>query len=366
MPTRTRRQAAQALPVGVSAATEMPGDARRAGARPPLPDELQGARLRKRLVLAIGLVVVIVGAVVLVPGLASVRHRFDHAKPSWLILAGALKVLSGLSYIAVFRAVFCRRMSWRMSGEIGMAELGANALLPTGGAGGLALGAWALSRAGMDKARIARRTVAFFLITSCANIGALILVGIGLAVGLLPGQTSAIGAIVPAAIAAIAVVLTLSSPTAAGRLKARLERKGKGEGKRARLLEVLAGGVQESVALLREHDPWLVVGAIGYLGFDIMMVWSCFHAFGTSPYLAIVWIAYLIGELGGLLPIPGGLGGVDLGLVGMYVAYGVPVAAATVAVLAYRALALWIPALLGSIAFIALRRDPESEQQLNC
>jgi uncharacterized protein (TIRG00374 family) len=325
---------------------------------------LQGRRLRNRLLLAAALVVVIVGGVVLLPGLTGLRHRFDHAQPWWLVLAGILKVLSGLCYIAVFRAVFCRRMSWRLSGEIGMAELGANALLPTGGAGGLALGAWALSRGGMPASRIARRTVAFFLLTSAANVGALILVGAGLASGLLPGHTSFLGAVVPAAVAALALALVLASPAAMVARRRSLERSGRGESKRARLLGVLADGVNESVALLREHDVWLVAGAIGYLSFDIMMVWACFHAFGASPYLAIVWIAYLIGELGGLIPVPGGIGGVDLGLVGMLALYGLPLAAATAAVLAYRALALWIPALVGSLAFAGLRREPHYE--LDC
>jgi uncharacterized protein (TIRG00374 family) len=330
----------------------------------PLPASLQGSRLRKRLALALVLVLVIAVAVVLLPGLAGLRHRFDRAQASWLVLAGALKVLSGLSYIAVFRAVFCRRMSWRLSGEIGMAELGANALLPTGGAGGLALGAWALSRGGMDTDRIARRTVAFFLLTSCANVGALILVGLALATGILPGDSDLFGTLLPAGVAVLAVVLVLLSPLAAISIRERLERKGRGEGRRARLLDVLAGGVRESVALLREHDPWLVIGVIGYLSFDIMMVWACFHAFGAAPYIGIVWIAYLIGELGGLVPLPGGIGGVDLGLIGMFAAYGVPIAAATAGVLAYRALALWIPALLGSFAFAALRR--ERHYELNC
>jgi uncharacterized membrane protein YbhN (UPF0104 family) len=304
---------------------------------------------------------VIVVVVLLLPGLAGLRHRFDHARPSWLFLAGALKLLSGLCYLAVFRAVFCRRMPWRLTAEIGTAELGANALLPTGGAGGLALGAWALSRGGMSAGRIGRRTVAFFLITSCANVAALIVVGFGLALGVLPGHVSVLGALLPAAVAACAVGLVLASPLAATRLRARLVSSGRADSRRARLLEILAGGVRESVALLREHDPGLIAGAIGYLGFDIMMVWSCFRAFGTSPHLAIVWIAYLVGELGGLIPVPGGIGGVDLGLVGMFVAYGVPIAAATAAVLAYRALALWIPALLGSVAFARLRREPAYE-----
>jgi len=92
-----------------------------------------------------------------------------------------------------------------------------------------------------------------------------------------------------------------------------------------------------------------------------MILWATFRAFGASPPLAIVWIAYLIGELGGLIPVPGGIGGVDLGLVGSLVLYNVPVTAATSAVLAYRAIALWVPAVLGSAAFVALRRTLRNE-----
>ena len=81
-------------------------------------------------------------------------------------------------------------MSWRVSYQIGMSELGANALFPTGGAGGLALGAWALKRGGMPASEIARRTAAFFLLTSVANVVGVIVVGIGLAVRVFPGETN--------------------------------------------------------------------------------------------------------------------------------------------------------------------------------
>jgi hypothetical protein len=67
-------------------------------------------------------------------------------------------------------------------------------------------------------------------------------------------------------------------------------------------------------------------------------------------------MAYLIGELGGLIPVPGGIGGVDAGLVGTFVLYNVPITVAASAVLAYRAIALWVPAILGSAAFVSLRR----------
>ena len=126
-------------------------------------------------------------------------------------------------------------------------------------------------------------------------------------------------------------------------------------------LTAIARGVDEAVALLREANAWLIVGIVAYLAFDVMVLWATFRAFGAAPPLAIVWIAYLIGELGGLIPVPGGIGGVDAGLVGTLFLYNVPLTVATSAVLAYRAIALWVPAVLGTGAFVALRRTLRDE-----
>ena len=258
----------------------------------------------------------VAAAVTLLPGLETLRTRLSHAKPAWLLLGVALKILSGLGYVAVFRMVFCRRMSWRVSYQIGMSELGANALFPTGGAGGLALGAWALRRGGMPAAEIARRTVAFFLLTSVANVTGVIVLGAGLAVRIFPGETNLALTAVPAAIAAAATVAALLAGRAAPGLHRRLAHAEEGGApRRARvalkILVALADGVKEAVALLREANPWLIGGIVAYLFFDVMVLWATFHAFGVTPPLAIVWIAYLIGELGGLIPVPGGIGGVQ-------------------------------------------------------
>ena len=152
----------------------------------------------------------------------------------------------------------------------------------------------------------------------------------------------------------------------AARLHRRLEHSEAGPSSRlatvwSKTLVAVADGVNEAVALLREGNAWLICGLIAYLVFDVMVLWAGFRAFGAAPALAIVWIAYLIGELGGLIPVPGGIGGVDAGLVGTFVLYNVPITAATSAVLAYRAIALWIPAILGAAAFAALRRTLRDE-----
>jgi len=331
-----------------------------------VPEELSRRRLRTRLLLALGLVLAAVTIVTLLPGLDGLRTRLSHAKPGWLVLGVGLKVLSGLGYVAIFRMVFCRRMTWRVSYQIGMSELGANALFPTGGAGGLALGAWALRRGGMPASEIARRTVAFFLLTSVVNVVGVIVIGIGLAVGLFGGETNLALTIVPAAAAAMAIIGALLAGRAAARLHRRLQSAQQGElSRRAsvvwKALAAAANGVDEAVAFLRESNAWLIAGMIAYLFFDVMIVWATFRAFGHAPPLAIVWIAYLIGELGGLIPVPGGIGGVDAGLVGTFVLYSVPITAATSAVLAYRAIALWVPAILGAAAFVALRRTLRDE-----
>ena len=332
-----------------------------------VPEELSRRKLRSRILLLAGLALVVLALVTLLPGLEGLRTRLSHATPGWLILGVGLKVLSGLGYIAVFRMVFCRRMSWRVSYQIGMSELGANALFPTGGAGGLALGAWALKRSGMPGREIARRTVAFFLLTSVANVAGVVIIGAGLAVHIFPGEANPALTIVPAAIAAIAMLSALLAGRGSSRLHRRLERHELDErpsrtaGLVLKTLVAIADGVNEAVALLRERNAWLIGGIIAYLAFDVMILWATFRAFGGAPPLAIVWIAYLIGELGGLIPVPGGIGGVDAGLVGTLVLYNVSVTSAASAVLAYRAIALWVPAILGAAAFVSLRRTLRNE-----
>jgi uncharacterized protein (TIRG00374 family) len=333
-----------------------------------VPPELSRRKLRTRLALLAALILAVVAIVTLFPGLEGLRTRLSHAQPGWLALGVGLKVLSGLGYVAVFRMVFCRRMSWRVSYQVGMSELGANALFPTGGAGGLALGAWALKRGGMPASEIARRTVAFFLLTSVPNVVGVVVVGLGLALGVFPGESNLALTLLPAAIAAMSIAAALLAGRTAPRLHARLQRaEVDGSSRRAavvlKTLVAGADGVNEAVALLREGNAWLIVGLLAYLVFDLTVLWTTFRAFGSAPSLAIVWIAYLIGELGGLIPVPGGIGGIDAGLVGTFVLYGVSITSAASAVLAYRAIALWVPAVLGAIAFVFLRRILRSESQ---
>jgi uncharacterized membrane protein YbhN (UPF0104 family) len=323
----------------------------------PLPEQFSASRLRRSLLLLGAIVLVVVAAIVLVPGLGSLRDRFAGARPAWLVFAAVLQLGSCASYVLVFRAVFCRQMSWRTSTEIGLSELAANSVFSIGGAGGLALGAWILRRGGLSRSFIAHRTVAFFLLTSLANVGFLMLGALALATGILNGSPGLVLAVIPAVAAALAIALALAARWVAGALARRSPR--------ARLVaaaRAVGDGVDEALRLLRTGDLALILGSAGYLLFDVAMLGVCFTAFGNDvPPVGVLLVAYIIGQLGGLIPIPGGIGGVDGGLIGTLVLYGVDATDAAVAVIAYRGLLLSIPALLGLPALAVLRRRLQTE-----
>lgn len=341
--------------------------ARQGEAAAEMPGELSSRHLGGRL-LQLAALVIIVGLVVwLTPGLGALRSQLGHASAPWLAAAAVAEVLSMLSYVLIFRAVFCARMSWRLSYQIGMAEQAANSLLPAGGAGGLALGVWALHRVGLSADHIARRTVAFFVLTSLANVGTVALFAVGFAVGIFgddptPAFTYAFGAA-----ALLAIAITVSVPVWYGHwLKRRKELPASARRLRRDLrhgVDALGEGTSDSLSLLRRRPVSVLVGSFGYMGFDIVALGFSFVAFGHAPGFGVLVFGYLIGQLGGLVPLPGGIGGTEGGLIGVFAIYHVPVVNSVAAVLAYRALALWIPAALGSVAFVQLRKTLRDEVQ---
>ena len=323
----------------------------------PLPDEFSTSRLRRSLAVLAAVALLVIAAVVLVPGLGSLRSSFMGAEPVWLVLAAVLQLGSCAGYVLVFRGVFCRRMSWRTSTEIGLSELAANSVLSIGGAGGLALGAWILRRGGLAADFIAHRTVAFFLLTSLANVGFLALGGVALATGLLHGSPGLLLGVIPAVVGALAIALALAASQLAGALARRSM-----STRLAAAATAVGDGLDEARRLLRTGDPAILVGAAAYLLFDVAMLGACFAAFGNDiPPAGVLLVAYIIGQLGSLIPIPGGIGGVDAGLIGTLVLYGVDATDAAVAVIAYRGLLLSIPALLGLPALAVLRRRLRTE-----
>ena len=107
---------------------------------------------------------------------------------------------------------------------------------------------------------------------------------------------------------------------------------------------------------MRAGHPLIVAGAIGFMAFDLLALGAAFTAIGALPPIGVLALAYVVGQLGGLIPLPGGVGGADGGLIAALVLYGTPLGAAAAAVLAYRAFQLGLPALLGALAVVRLPR----------
>jgi uncharacterized protein (TIRG00374 family) len=328
----------------------------------PLPGDLSSRKLGRHLAAFALLLVLIAALISTLPGLDQVRDRFQHASPLWLVASALLELCSCLAYVVAFRGVFCRRLGWRFSYEVGMAEQATNVFLPFGGVGGLALGAWALRQGGMNVDRIARRSVAFFVVTSipnylCTAVAATLIV-FGAPSGHAPLWVSLAFAVAAWLTMLIVALLPRFIDWLSGRKAPKV-----GESLYRRMRRAMrtgattvADGVRDAIMLVRSRQPYTVLGAAGYMGFDLLALAAAFAAFGTVPSLAAFVLAYTVGQLGGLIPLPGGIGGTDGGLIAALLLYGSPLSQATAAVLAYRAFQLGLPAILGSIAFLQLRR----------
>ena len=346
------RSASTTTPLGARGVSpSAPSRSHDAPAAVALPDR---RRLALRIALAAGVVAAAALAVTSLPGLGDVRDRLADATPGWLVLAMALEIASCLACVVAFRGVFCRRLPWRLSYEVAIAAQGTNVLLPSGGAGGLAVAAWALKRTGMPAERIGRRTVAFYLLTSGVNFATAAIAGALLATGILAGGGSLAFTAGPAAGAALGIAVVLLLPRLLGSPAGAKQRSGRVGRAMTWLRGALTGGVRDAILLVRSGNPQIIGGAIGYMLFDVAALAAAFAAIGAVPPVGVLLLAYVVGQLGNLIPLPGGVGGADGGLIAALVLYGTPLAGAAAAVLAYRAFQLGLPALLGGLAVLRL------------
>jgi len=324
-----------------------------------------GALVNRRHVVA-GIVVVLVGVAVVyivVPQLPGVKHTWDqlgNGNAWWIGVALALEIASMGSYIALFHGVHVPRgspITLRDSYKITMASLAATRLLAAGGAGGVALTAWSLRRSGMPRREVATRMIAFLVLLYGVYVAALILCGVGIYLGLFAGPHHFAITIVPAIFGAVAMSLF----TGIAFLPRRLERRLRAAAERRLVRRVAAGpasliaGVRYAKHKLR-HPDWAMFGAISWWALNVGVLYASFRAFGDAPPVAVVAQAYFVGMLANLLPVPGGIGVVDGGMIGAAVALGVEFHLALIAVLTYRLFAFWLPTIPGVIAYFQLRR----------
>jgi uncharacterized protein (TIRG00374 family) len=316
------------------------------------------------------LAAMILGLYLLLPQLAGLEdtwERIEDGSPRWIVLAFALTFGMFAGYVAMFRGVFGHvdRIGLRESYLITMAGLAASRIFAAGGAGGLVLQAWALRQAGMRKREVADKTISFLVLTYFPYAAAVVLCGIGLRIGLFPGEAPFTMTVVPAIIAGILMALTSLILLVPTDLQRRLEGFAQRTGTLGRVTKKLAtipaatsAGLHDTLSHIRSKNPALL-GAILFWAFQIAVLWAAFRAFGDAPPIAVIVQAFFVGMLGNLLPIPGGVGGVEGGMIGAFAAFGVDAGLAVVAVLVFRAFTFWLPLLPGVIAFFRLRARVE-------
>jgi uncharacterized membrane protein YbhN (UPF0104 family) len=294
-------------------------------------------RLRNGLIWTVVLAVMLGGIALAVPDLRHVLHRASRAGIGWLALAVVLEIASCLGYVAILRLILTRAPA-RDARRLAWAEMAFGAVVPVGGAGSLAVGAWAMRAWGIAWSRIANRSAVIFLLTSAVNVLVLGLAGVGELTGVGAAHRGFVYGLVPAAIAVGVLAFFLALP------RVRVVRD-------TRLARWVSD--TESVAF---EPTWRLLGALGYLLFDIAVLWACLRAVGVqAPIFALV-LGYQIGYLANLVPIPGGVGALEGGLLAALLLYGLPAAPTAAAVVLYHAIALWVPTLGGTYGLARLRR----------
>jgi uncharacterized membrane protein YbhN (UPF0104 family) len=289
------------------------------------------------------LVVLSAAALAAVPGLRGVVREMREIGPGWVALAVALELASSISFVIVFR-LFFDSLEARDARALAWTTQASGALLPGGGAGGLAVGGWLIHLTGAPVSWIVRRSAALFLLGGAISAAALVGAGAALIAGA-PGPHGVPTVVLPTAVAAAGTLLVAALP-------AILRRRSGGP----RWLASIAAGVREGQRItFRRRPSWRVLGAAGYLAFDVAVLWVILRALGSAPGIATLTLAYSIGYAANWLPIPGGIGVLDAGLTGTLVLYGVAPVHAAAAVIVYHAIAFWVPGLGGLIAYLRLR-----------
>jgi putative heme transporter len=271
---------------------------------------------------------------------ADALGRALDADPRWVAAGAAFELLSFAGYIALLWLVGGRaseRLGLRASAEVTLGGSAATRLLPTGGAGGAAVTLWALRRAGLDMRQATHTLLTFLVALYSVFLGSILAAGGLIALGIVDAGGPFLLSALPAAGAGLAIVVALA-------LAAR---------RPARQRTIAVGAaVRDAIGLVGSRDARLL-GALAWWAFDAAVLWAMLHALGAPPSPAVVVLAYFLGQVANTIPVPGAVSG---GMVGVLLAFGVEPDLALASVLAYRAVAIWLPAPIGLAALGALRR----------
>jgi uncharacterized membrane protein YbhN (UPF0104 family) len=274
---------------------------------------------------------------------AQVIDAIGDMNPVWLLAVVGLELGSCLSYVIVFRRFF-PEPSRPVSRRVAWIAMGAGAVLPGGNFSSAATTGWLLRHHDIGARQLIERcgallcflTLLGFFINGVA--GALLLVGIGHG----PHDLARSG--IPILVSIFVIGLALTAMIVGRRHHARAPAA-------ARSVAASLHGAWES--LLDPH--WRMLGAAGFLCLDMAALWAACRATGHPLGGLALAVAYFIGYLATMVPVPAGLGVLDSGLAGALVLYGFSPAASIGAVLVYHAISVWVPGLGGLVAWLPTR-----------
>ena len=298
--------------------------------------------------------------------------KLDEATWYWVLIAIGFNVVAFGAYVALFRGVLGgtrddevhRRLDLRASYQITMAGLAATRIFSAAGAGGLVLTYWALRKAGMQRRIAACRMVAFLILTYLVYTAALVIFGVLIRTGVLPGEAPLAGTVVPAAVSGGLIVLFLMIALIPQDFERRIEHYARGYRRARHLMRfakvpaTMATGVRTAIAYIRHprRGALAVGGAVGFWGAQIGILWASFEAFGGDVPFGVLVQGFFLGMAANLIPSPaGGVGAVDAGMIGAFTIFGIEESIVFPAVLTYRVIAFWLPIPPGIVAFVQLR-----------
>jgi len=321
------------------------------------------SHLRRSAVRLVGFVLAAYLVLRLIPTLNEALTSLKRVSWGWVVGAIVLEVLSETGFVVSWRRIVdpdrvLQRdgRGWRMDQRVAWAQLGGGLVVPGGSLGGMGVGGWILHRFGMPTEQIAERQFNLSFLNTAVDALALVLFGVGLATGIFAGEDRLLLTLLPAAVAACGIAAALWIVPRASTYATRLQTK---HAKVARAITTLADAVNDTERVLFHRGGLrTVLGAVAYLGFDLLILWLALlavHAHPT-PGFAIVVMAYIIGALGGSLPLPASIGTIG-GIAGMLIVYGVHHNPAVAAVLLHQAIGLLVPLAGGAIAYVIIRHE---------
>lgn len=281
-----------------------------------------------------------------VPAVGEAWHSAAAGGGWWLTALVVFEIASFSGYVVVFhRMLGGGRIDRSTSWLITLAGVAATRLLAAGGAGGIALTSWALARSGRPAREVTLGVSSFLAALYAVYLALMVVAATLLGTGVLPGEAARV-LIIAGVLIGVAGLALLAPGNE--RLLERLARRLERRPRMASFAVLLVEAASRSRTALR--DWRVVVGALVWWLFDIAALGLSLHRLGAGVTVGVLVLAYCLGLFGNLLPIPGGFGGVEGGLIATLVASGIAVGPAVAGVLAYRFASLWLPTAAGLVA----------------